>query len=136
MTTNEIASLINNSPMNRGMDAVSWLETPGNRALASAVGDVLLFERVNETLMEFHWLRTVSAARGLIDWTLACADKLFQETACRIMYGLVPEYRRDSRMMARLIGAQFVGHHSGPSGLCQVFILTYDMRKRANQWAS
>jgi len=136
MNALSIAKLIDGSPMNRGMNAAVWLDAPGNHALASSAGDVLLFETVNETLMEFHWLRTVSAARGVIDWTLACADLLFQRTTCRIMYGLVPDDRRDSRLMARWIGAQFIGKQQTPNGLCQIFILTYDMRKRANQWAS
>ena len=133
MNTQEIARLIDASPMNRGMVGASWLAIPGNIALSSEYGDVVLFERVAAGVYEFHWLCVSSGqgVRSVVDWTLSCIDQVFEDSGCQLMFGLVPDDRRDSRMMARFIGSKFVGKVPTDHGICQMFIMTKEIREGA-----
>lgn len=133
MNSQDVAHLIDSSPMNRGMVGERWLRRPGNIALSSDYGDVVLFDRAASGVYEFHWLRVSSGqgVRSVVNWTLDCIDQVFRDTGCQLMFGLVPDDRRDSRMMARLIGSKFLGKVPTEHGLCQMFIMTREMREGA-----
>lgn len=129
MSPQDIAKLIDESPMNKGMDGKLWLETPGNLAMASDAGEVVLFEQVANEIYEFHWLLSVGrSAKEVVDFTLFAIDHVFRNSQCETMFGLVPDDRRDSRMMARFIGAQFWGIVDTENGPCHMFIMTREMR--------
>jgi hypothetical protein len=128
MSPQHVSTLINESPMNRGMDGNAWIRTEGNLAITNAAGDVLIFEQAADGVYEFHWLTMKTKGREAIAITLAAIDKVFLDTGCALMFGLVSEDRRDSNLMARWIGAKPLGKVSTPDGICELFIMTREMR--------
>lgn len=129
MTPQEIALVINESPLNRGMDGAAWLAQKGNVAFVSERGDIVLFERSTDGVFEFHWLRSQAAAKETREFTIWAADQMFLDHGAQLLFGLVPKARRDSAMMARIIGAKCLGDTVTPHGVCSVFTLTREMRK-------
>lgn len=128
MTPQQVAQLIDESPMNRGMDGALWMKRPGNIVIANDDGDVILFEQAAPGVYEFHWLRMQTKGRKAISISLDAIDEVFGWIGNGIMFGLVPVDRRDSKMMARWIGAKFVGTVSTEDGPCEMFIMTKEMR--------
>lgn len=123
-----ISALIDNSPMNRGMVGQEWLDDPRNIAVVIE-DDVLMFEGEAEGLFQFHWLTMQSKGRKAISNTLKAIDGVFETTNAQLMFGLVPVERRDSAMMARWIGAEYISNIDTTCGECQLFILTRAMRE-------
>ena len=128
MTPQQVVTLINESPMNRGMDGREWYYTPGNIAASNGEGDVILFQLSAPGLYEFHWLRMQTKGRKAINETLEAIDRVFRDTDCAIMFGLVPVDRRDSKFMARWIGAKSMGVVPTLDGPAEMFIMTREMR--------
>lgn len=111
--------------MNRGMIGAVWLDEPGNFALSSPSGDVVLFERQpSRGIYEFHWLHKVSPLRSLVAFTLEAMAEMFRATDCRIIVGYVAKARKDSALAARMIGAKFLGEVPSEHGTLQMFIKT------------
>lgn len=129
MTPHDISVLINQSPMNRGMDGAAWLATKGNVAYVSESDDIVLFDRVTDGVFEFHWLRCKGSAKETRDFTLWAIDQMYSDHGAQLLFGQVPKARRDSQMMARIIGAKCLGDTVTPHGLCTIFIMTREMRK-------
>lgn len=128
MSPNDIASLIDNSPMNRGMIGDVWLSEDGNVAIEKG-GNVFLFERVLPAIYEFHWLHTEDAGKPAVETTLAAFDEIFsQHPDCEAIFGLVSSRRLDVRVMANAIGAKKIGVVDTPEGFCEIFIVTREMR--------
>lgn len=130
MKPQTIARLINSSPMNRGMNGEAWLNTPGNIAVVEN-RTILLFERMDCGVYEFHWLLGVGRPREIITATLKAIDQVFVDTGCALMYGLVPKDRKDSNFMARKIGAKPLGQVPTEHGICEMFIMTKEIRQGA-----
>ena len=124
MSPTDIAQLIDESPMNRGAVGMDWLKVPGNVAFADKAGNVLLFEKAGNHMYQFHWLRTVSKPRQLIQFTRYACREVYDLPGVGLLFGLVPADRRDSKLMARWIGAQSLGLVNADYGLCEMFILT------------
>lgn len=115
--------------MNRGAQGDQWLRTRGNIAITYADPlDVILFERQAAGVYEFHWLTVQSKPREAIRRTLEAIDQTFIDTGCQLMFGLVPSERRDSRLMARWIGAKHLGRIATENGEVEMYIMTREMR--------
>ncbi len=123
MSPQDIAVLIDESPMNRGAVGMDWLHRPGNVAFSDVAGNVLLFEKREPHMYEFHWLRTVSKPRQLIAFTRYAFREVYDLPGIGLIYGMVSDARRDVKLMARWIGAKSLGQVSTDYGLCEMFIL-------------
>lgn len=128
MTHDQIAELINSSPMNRGMDGARWLSDPANIAIVRN-GNVMLFGREGETVFQFHWLHTATKGRQAIRDTREAMREVFRDTNAQAIYGLVYVGRRDSALMARWIGATYCGDTATAHGRCQIFLITRENLK-------
>ena len=123
MSPQAIAQLIDESPMNRGAIGMDWVRVPGNVAFSDKAGNVLLFEKREPHMYEFHWLRTISKPRELIAFTRYAFREVYDLPGIGLIYGLIPTDRRESKLMARWIGAQSLGTVTTDNGLCEMFIL-------------
>ena len=101
-----------------------WLKTPGNIAFSDEVGNVLLFEKQGDHMYEFHWLKTVSKPRRIINFTRFAAREMYDLPDTGLLYGMVPAERVDSKIMARWLGSKSLGQVATDLGLCEMFILT------------
>lgn len=117
-----ICALIDQSPMNRGMDGAAWLSDPRNIVQVTPSGNVMMFGWAPGSF-EFHWLQTNTKGRKAIDETKQSFADVFAATGCAFIYGLVPVDRRDSALMARWIGAKSVAIVETPHGKCEMFIV-------------
>lgn len=124
MHVQKISALINESPMNRGMDGAAWMANPLNIAKSNRHGDVFLFEYDEPGIYQFHWLRMRSKGSKAINRTRAALAEVFRETGAKVIFGLVPDDRRDSKLMARWIGATSHGMVDTEHGPCELFIMT------------
>ena len=131
MHQNQIAALINESPMNLGVDGAEWLRGEGNSAYGDDCGNVILFERVAPGVYEFHWLRTVTKGPLAVVFTHNAIDYMFSFSNTCLLFGMVPSDRRDSRVMARAIGAEHVGQIATEDGDAEMYIMTRAIRGRA-----
>jgi len=127
MTPQQIAVLIDESPMNRGMRGETWLSDPSNRAVVKGETVMLFALGPAQTSFEFHWLKAGrNAAKTIRDTREAMWEVLRPNPFC-VIYGLIPVERRDSKFMARKVGAQ--PHHifPTPNGNCQLFTITKEI---------
>lgn len=97
--------------------------------MVNDAGDVMLFEKSAAGVYEFHWLKMQTKGRAAIDATLDAFDQTFLDTGCALIFGLIPDNRRDSKFMARWIGAKSLGSVPTDHGICELFIMTREMRK-------
>lgn len=132
MQPQEIAALIDNSPMNRGMIGARWVEDPLHISKTIA-GNTMLFELEPEGLVHFHWLDTKTPGRAAIDATREAMLQVLDETNAGTIYGLVPAFRKDSALMARWIGARYCGDIETDKGRCQIFIITREILEGTKQ---
>lgn len=122
MTPQDIAILIDESPMNRGLSGADWVKGPGNRAIVTN-GNVMLFEACGN-VVEFHWLKTTKGLRQLIRDTREAMRMIFRETKTPLIFGLIPDNRRDSKLAARLVGARPYSRYETPHGVVEAFLIT------------
>jgi len=122
MTPQDIAILIDESPMNRGLRGADWVGDEGNRAICLN-GNVMLFEPCGPNF-EFHWLKTATGARQIILDTREAMRQVFSETQAPMIFGLIPDNRRDSKTMARWVGAQSKGRFKTLLGVVEAFAIT------------
>lgn len=129
MSPEAIARLIDESPMNRGLSGAAWIADQDNTPVVIGE-DVFLFEHCPKlNITEFHWLQTVSKGRLAITRTLQAFDAIFSTSDTLMIFGAVSNQRRDVKLMARWIGAKSVGFVKTEHGICEIFILTREMRQ-------
>lgn len=125
MTPQDISILIDQSPMNRGLSGASWVKDAANRAVIIG-SNVMLFE-INGRTVEFHWLKTGSGTRQLIKDTREAMRRIFEDTGADVIYGLIPDERRDSKLVARWVGAKSVGRFWTACGNVEAFVITPEL---------
>lgn len=108
MTRDDLASLIDNSPMNRGLIGSQWLSNPDNIPLV-ANGNAMLFEKQAPGVYEFHWLHSATKGRPLIRDTREAMRTIFVVAQAALIFGYIPVAHRASQLMARWIGARPLG---------------------------
>lgn len=122
-----IAQAIDSSPLNRGMDGRAFVADRDNVTMIFNALDVVLFEPRGEGAFEVHFL-FLSRGRAAIGAARASFDRLFQERAdAALIYGLVPEFRRDVKLLARWAGGRSVGIRQTSEGACELFVLSREM---------
>lgn len=127
-----IAHAIDTAPLNCGLRGFDWLASKGNIPVTFENGDIALFDDEGDGTYEVHFL-FISRGREAIDHARETFRVMFCEHGAKLIFGLVPDFRRDVKMLARWIGGKFAGIRSTSEGPCELFILSDSMWKAANQ---
>jgi hypothetical protein len=128
----KIIEAIDTAPLNRGLKGTDWVAHPGNIAITFDNGDIALFDDELEGAYQVHFLFQ-SRGRKAITHAREAFKRMFVEHGASLIFGLVPDFRRDVKMLARWAGGRSSGIRQTPSGPCELFVLSKFMWKVANQ---
>lgn len=120
-----IISAIDTSPLNRGLRGVDWLANEHNVPIVQD-SDVALFDYESNGIYQVHFLFS-SRGRKAIDRAKAAFTLMFDRYGADLIMGMVPEMRRDVKLLARWAGGKFVGKRETVNGPCELFILSREM---------
>lgn len=130
-----IIDAIDTSPLNRGLSGVDWVTEPGNIAVERG-GDITLFDDEGEGAYQMHVLYN-SRGRAAIDAATAAINEIFDSHSAAIVFALIPNFRRDVKLLARWTGLHYYGKRMTADGLCELFGTTKECWNRGNErWAS
>lgn len=101
-----IIKAIDTAPYNRGLRGADWIAEPGNVAFVEG-DDVILFDRDSDGIFEIHVL-LASRGKAAVECVNRAFDMMFRDRGAEVIFGLVPEHRRDVAMMARWCKMKFI----------------------------
>lgn len=127
-----VAQAIDTAPLNRGLKGADWLASPGNMPVIFPNGDVMLFDYEAPGEFQVHVL-FVSRGKKAIEHVREAFRTMFNEHGASLIFGMVPEFRRDVKMLARWTGMRSAGLRATNHGPCELFILSKFQWKVANQ---
>lgn len=126
-----IAAAIDQSPLNMGLRGADWLASEGNIPITFDNGDVALFDYEGGRDYQAHFL-FVSRGREAIDHAREAFHTMFTEHGARLIFGLVPDFNRKMKLVARWAGAKSAGMRSTAEGPCELYVVSNDMWKGLN----
>lgn len=133
-----IAEAIDTAPLNRGLKGADWLASKGNIPVTFDNGDVALFDYEGDGIYEGHYL-FVSRGEEAIRHAKSAIRTMFVEHGVSLIFGMVPDFRRDVKLMTRWLGfrskgARWASEGPGlPDVKFELFVLSKFMWKVANQ---
>lgn len=128
---NLVIQAIESSPLNQGLTGIDWLAHRGNTPIVFENGDVALFDYEGEGTYEVHFLFK-SRGREAIKHARESFRRMFEDHEATLIYGLVPEFRRDVKLLARWAGGKSRGARNTIHGVCELFVLSKAMWKKGN----
>lgn len=126
-----VAQAIDNAPLNRGLSGRAWLSRPGNIPITFENGDVALFDDEGDRTYEVHFL-FVSRGRKAVEHAKLAFEIMFTQHDAALIFGLVPDFRRDVKLLARWAGGKSQGIRQTPEGPVELFVLSKAMWKGSN----
>lgn len=123
----QVISAIDNFELNLGVRGEDWVSTPGNTWVAFDNGDVALFEDRENGVFEGHLL-FVSRGREAIQNAKTAFRTMLDRGNVKVLFGLVPDDRRATKLVCRWAGTQSVGIRETSNGPCEMFVLTSAMK--------
>jgi len=123
-----VAQAIDKAPLNRGLSGAAWLVRQGNIPITFPNGDVALFDAEGDGIYEVHFLFE-SRGRTAIDHAREAFRQMFTKHGAELIFGLVPDFRRDVKLLARWAGGRSVGKRVTSNGVCELFVLSNAMWK-------
>ena len=117
---------IDQAPYNEGVSGAAWLASEGNISITFDNGDVALFENEGEHTYQVHFLFE-SRGRKAIENARQSFKTMFVQHQAELIFGLVPDHRRDVKLLSRWIGGKFAGKRSTPQGVCELYVLSNTM---------
>lgn len=127
-----IAQAIDTAPLNRGLKGIDWLAYPGNIPITFDNDDVALFDHEGDNIYQVHFLFQ-SRGREAIEHARESFRIMFTDHECGLIFGLVPDFRRDVKMLARWAGGRSAGIRDTIDGPCELFVLSKFQWKVANR---
>lgn len=124
-----VAATIDASPLNRGLRGAEWLASEGNIPVTFGNGDIVLFDNEGDDNYQIHVL-FVSRGREAIRHVRAAFRVMFAEHGAKLIFGLVPDFRRDVKLLARWTGCKFAGRRHTSEGPCELYVLSDVMFNR------
>jgi hypothetical protein len=118
-----IAAKIDQAPLNRGLDGSAWLSTPGNVPITFDNGDVVLFDNEGDGIYQVHVL-LVSRGRKAIERVREAFRQMFKDHCAKLIFGMVPDFRRDVKLLARWVGCKSAGLRKTSEGPCELFVMS------------
>lgn len=131
-TPEYVAAAIDAAPLNRGLRGVEWLASEGNIPVTFGNGDIVLFDDEGDANYQVHVL-FVSRGREAIRHVRAALRIMFVEHGAKLVFGLVPDFRRDVKLLARWVGLKSAGRRETSEGPCELYVLSDSMWKGAVQ---
>lgn len=126
-----IISAIDTAALNMGVSGAAWLSNPENIAIGFDNGDIALFEHEGDHDYQVHFL-FVSGGRTAITHARESFATMFEQHGAELIFGLVPDERRDVKLLARWAGGKFAGKRPIPEGECELYVLSNIMWKGGN----
>ena len=123
-----VALAIDKAPLNRGLSGVAWLANDRNVPIVFGNGDIALFDYEDEGIYQVHFLFE-SRGRQAIAHAKQAFDQLFINHNATLIFGLVPDFRRDVKLLARWAGGKSQGLRQTSEGPCELFVLSNAMWK-------
>lgn len=120
-----IISAIDASPLNAGLSGADWLNREGNVPVVMGE-DVALFDDEGDSIYQVHFL-FVSRGRAAVASARESFKQMFERYGADLIFGLVPDFRDDVKMLARWAGGKYVGKRETPEGVCELFVLSKEM---------
>lgn len=116
-----IIAAINASPLNCGLQGDDWVADPRNVAISEG-DDIVLFDFEGDGTFEIHVLLASSRGRAAVAFIRRAITEMFRDRGAEVIFGMVPEHRRDVKMMARWCGMKSRGKRYTVHGVCELFI--------------
>lgn len=123
-----IIAAIDASPLNRGLRGEAWLATEGNVPIVVGA-DIALFDDEGDDIFQMHVL-FVSRGRAAVASAKEAIRRMFVEHKADLIFGLVPAFRRDVKLLARWAGMKFRETIDTVNGPCELFVLSKEMWSR------
>ncbi len=123
-----VALAIDKAPLNRGLSGAAWLANDRNVPIVFDNGDIALFDYEDEGIYQVHFLFE-SRGRQAIAHAKQAFDQLFINHSATLIFGLVPDFRRDVKLLARWAGGKSQGIRQTSEGPCELFVLSNAMWK-------
>jgi hypothetical protein len=111
-----IAEAIDTAPLNRGLKGADWLAFEGNVPITFDNGDVVLFDAEGDGIYAIHVLFK-GRGRTAIDHAREAIRTMFTEHGAKLIFGMVPAFRRDVKLLARWTGMRSAGIRYASEGL-------------------
>lgn len=121
----EIAAAIDASPLNRGLRGEDWLSHEGNVPIVMG-DDIALFDNEGDCNYQVHFL-FVSRGKAAVAAAKEAFRQMFENYGADLIFGLVPDFRREVKMLARWAGGKLIGVRETPHGPCELFVLSKEM---------
>ncbi len=118
-----VAARIDAAPLNRGLVGADWLASEGNVPVTFGNGDVALFDNEGDGVFEGHYL-FVSRGAEAIRHARQALRTMFAEHGATLIFGMVPDFRRDVKWITRRLGFKSAGLRETPEGPCELFVLS------------
>lgn len=118
-----IIAAIDTAPLNRGLKGVDWLARSGNIPVTFDNGDVVLFDGEGDGIYSIHVLFK-GRGRTAIDHARKAIENMFLAHGATLIIGMVPDFRRDVKLLARWTGMRSAGIRSTTHGPCELFVLS------------
>jgi len=125
---NLVIQAIDTSPLNRGLSGAAWVARSGNIPVTFDNGDVALFDDEGDGTYEVHFLFQ-SRGRQAIQHAKEAFRRMFTDHGAKLIFGLVPDHRRDVKLLARWAGGRSRGSRTTSNGVCELFVLSNAMWK-------
>lgn len=120
-----IISAIDSSPLNRGLSGEAWLAGEGNVPIVIGE-DVALFDDEGDSAYQVHFL-FVSRGRAAVASAKESFRQMFENYGADLIFGMVPDFRRDVALLARWAGGKSIGMRNTAEGPCELFVLSKEM---------
>jgi len=118
-----IIQAIDQAPLNRGLSGAAWLASTGNIPVTFDNGDIVMFDHEGGRDYQVHFLFQ-SRGREAIEHAREAFRIMFTDYKAELIFGLVPDFRRDVKMLARWIGGKFAGRRATSEGECELYVLS------------
>lgn len=121
----QIISAIAASSLNRGLSGVDWLECEGNVPIVMG-DDIALFDDEGGCTYQVHFL-FASRGRAAVASAKSSFSQMFRNYGAELIFGMVPDFRRDVKLLSRWAGGKFVGKRHTAEGICELYVLSKEM---------
>lgn len=111
-----IAEAIDTAPLNRGLKGDDWLASEGNVPVTFDNGDVVLFDNEGNGIYAIHVIFK-GRGRTAIDHAREAIRIMFEKHDARLIIGLVPDFARNVKLLARWTGMRSAGHRWAGAGV-------------------
>lgn len=120
-----IIEAIDHSPLNCGLSGADWLSQEANVPIVMG-HDIALYDAEGDSVYQVHFL-FASRGKAAVASARESFRQMFENYGADLIFGMVPEFRRDVKMLARLAGGKSRGERMTADGPCELFVLSKEM---------